>query len=56
LYVSADLLPADSAEKVRRLLRSYLDQRILFYTTRSDDQLRQINATTAKLQAELIGS
>jgi hypothetical protein len=55
-YVRADLLPADSAEKVRRLLRSYLDQRILFYTTRSDDQLRQINATTAKLQAELIGS
>ena len=52
-YVRADLLPADSAEKVRRLLRSYLDQRILFYTTRSDDQLRQINATTAKLQAAL---
>lgn len=52
-YVRADLLPADSAEKVRSLLRGYLDQRILFYTTHSDDQLRQINATTAKLQAQL---
>lgn len=52
-YVRADLLPADSAEKVRGLLRSYLDQRILFYTARSDDELRQINATTTKLQTEL---
>jgi len=52
-YVRADLLPTDIAEKVRSLLRSYLDQRILFYTTHSDDQLRQINSTTAKLQAEL---
>jgi hypothetical protein len=52
-YVRADLLPADSAEKVRGLLRNYLGQRILFYTTHSDDQLRQINAATAKLQAEL---
>jgi hypothetical protein len=52
-YVRADLLPADSAEKVRSLLRGYLDQRILFYTAHSSDQLRQINATTAKLQAQL---
>jgi len=51
-YVRADLLPNDAAEKVRGLLRSYLDQRILFYTS-SGDQLREVNATTAKLQAEL---
>jgi hypothetical protein len=51
-YVRADLLPTDAAEKVRGLLRSYLDQCILFYTYRSD-QLREVNATTAKLQAEL---
>ena len=31
-YVRADLLPAADAERVRVLLRSYLDQRILFYT------------------------
>jgi len=52
-YLRTELLPADTAEKVRGLLRSYLDQRILFYTTHGGDQLRQINATTAKLQAEL---
>jgi hypothetical protein len=52
-YVRADLLPADAAEKVRGLLRSYLEQRVLFYTYTSDDQLREVNATTAKLQAEL---
>jgi hypothetical protein len=51
-YVRTDLLPTDAAEKVRGLLRSYLDQRILFYTY-SGDQLREANATTAKLQAEL---
>jgi hypothetical protein len=51
-YVRADLLPTDAAEKVRGLLRSYLDQRILFYTS-SGDQLRDVNATTTKLQAEL---
>jgi hypothetical protein len=51
-YVRADLLPVDAAEKVRGLLRSYLDQRILFYTYRRD-QSRQVNETTVKLQAEL---
>jgi len=52
-YVRADLLPAADAEKVRALLKSYLDQRILFYETRNAQQIRQINARTAKLQAEL---
>lgn len=52
-YVRADLLPAADAEKVRALLRSYLDQRILFYETRNAQQIRQVNARTAKLQAEL---
>jgi hypothetical protein len=33
-YLRADLLPAADAAKVRTLLRSYLHQRILFYTTR----------------------
>ncbi len=51
-YVRVDLLPTDAAEKVRGLLRSYLDQRILFYTY-NGDQLREVNTTTAKLQAEL---
>ena len=52
-YLRTDLLPADSAQRVRTLLRSYLEQRILFYTTHGDDQLHKINTTTAKLQAAL---
>jgi hypothetical protein len=52
-YVRADLLPGAGAEKVRSLLRSYLDQRILFYKTRGGRELREINARTAQLQSDL---
>jgi hypothetical protein len=52
-YVRAGLLPAADARKVRELLSSYLDQRILFYTTRDARRLEQINASTAQLQADL---
>ena len=52
-YVRADLLPPANAMKVRALLRSYLDQRVLFYTTRDEQQLRQIDARTGQLQNEL---
>src|SRR5262245_45377682 len=52
-YVRADLLPAADAARVRTLLVSYLDQRILFYTTGDEGELRQINGQTAKLQAEM---
>jgi hypothetical protein len=52
-YVRADLLPAADAEKVRVLLRSYLDQRILLYRTHDEQQIRQITTRTAQLQAEL---
>jgi hypothetical protein len=52
-YVRADLLPAADAARVRALLVSYLDQRVLFYTTRDEQQLEQINANTARLQSEL---
>src|SRR5262245_4900678 len=52
-YVRADLLPAADAAKVRTLLKRYLDQRLLFYTSRDAQQLRQIDADTAKLQGEL---
>ena len=52
-YVRADLVPAADAAKVRALLLNYLDQRVLFYSTRDEQQLRQINAQTVKLQAEL---
>jgi hypothetical protein len=52
-FLRADLLPAADAAKVRTLLLSYVDQRILFYTTRDEHQLRRIDGQTAKLQAEL---
>jgi len=52
-YVRGDLLPADAAVKMRSLLRDYLDQRVRFYLARDKDEFRQIDATTARLQAEL---
>ena len=52
-YVRADLLPPDDAKKERELLRKYLDQRILFYTTRNADQLVQIDSQTAQLQGQM---
>ena len=52
-HARADLLPTADAARVRRLLRSYLDQRILFYKTREAGRLNQINASTAQLQNDL---
>jgi len=52
-YARADLLPAADAARVRGLLKNYLDQRILFYETRNQRQLSQIDASTAQLQSEL---
>src|SRR5512139_813222 len=52
-YVRADLLPAPDAAKVRALLVKYLDQRVLFYTTRDKQKLAQIKDSTAQLQTEL---
>ena len=51
--VRAGLLPPGDATKVRALLRKYLDERILFYMAREDQDLREINARTAQLQNEL---
>ena len=53
-YLRADLLSATDAAKVQSLLRDYLDQRILFYTARRNEQrLRELDAHTAQLQTEL---
>jgi hypothetical protein len=52
-YVRADLLPAADAARVRTLLNDYLDQRVLFYQTRDEVALRQINDATARLQTDL---
>jgi len=52
-YVRADLLPAADAGKVRSLLKNYLDLRIRTYRTRSREQLREMDAQTARLQSQL---
>jgi uncharacterized membrane protein len=52
-YVRAELLPAAAAARVRALLKSYLEQRIIFYTERDEEVLRRNAARTAELQREL---
>ena len=52
-YVRIDLLPARDAANVRELLKKYVDQRLLFYTTRNQQQLAKVNADTMELQNQL---
>ncbi len=52
-YLRADLLPAESSAKVHALLKKYVDQRVLFYTTRYPSRLAKVNADTADLQNQL---
>jgi hypothetical protein len=51
-YLRADLLPAADRDKVRGLLKQYVDLRIGFYTAEPGDVAR-LNAETARLQAGL---
>jgi hypothetical protein len=53
LYSRADLLPPADGAKVRTLLKRYLDQRLLFYTTRDSGRVESINAETVRLETEL---
>lgn len=52
-YVRADLLPEADAARLRELLREYLNQRMLFYTSRGVEQLRQIDIQTNQLQNQM---
>lgn len=52
-YLRADLLPAEDATRVRGLLRGYIDQRISYYRATDERRVQEINAATAKLQADL---
>lgn len=49
----AALMPASDAAKTQSLLRKYLDQRLLFYETRSEGERAAIRAETVSLQSEL---
>jgi hypothetical protein len=52
-YLRSNLLPAGESAKVRGLLRTYLDQRLLNYNSRNEVELKQIDAQTARLQNEM---
>jgi hypothetical protein len=52
-YARADLLPEADAARVRDLLRSYTDLRILFYVTRGERELQKIDADTSEMQHQL---
>ena len=52
-YLRADLLPAADAARVRNLLKKYVGERVLFYTTRNQQRLAKIDAGTAEIQKEL---
>ncbi|OLL28916.1 hypothetical protein BTH42_24550 [Burkholderia sp. SRS-W-2-2016] len=52
-YLRADLLPAAEAATLRAALTSYLDQRMLFYTTRDPVALERINTESARLQSRM---
>ena len=53
MYSRADLLAPADAAKVQTLLKRYLDQRMLFYATRSPGRASGITADTVRLQTEL---
>ena len=52
-FARAGLLPAADQARVRELLRTYLNQRVLFYTSRNAHQLQEISNSTARLQTDL---
>jgi hypothetical protein len=52
-HVWLDVLSAANATDLRAPLRDYLDQRILFYTRRDSELLRQARAKTFQLLSEL---
>jgi hypothetical protein len=55
-YLRAELLPAAQARAVQSLLRDYLDERILFFSTSGPAELVAVNAVTGRLQNQLWAS
>jgi hypothetical protein len=52
-YLRVDLLPEPEATKLRALLHTYLVQRISLYGAPDKEKVRQINAETARTEADL---
>jgi hypothetical protein len=51
-YLRADLLPAEDGTRLRALLRTYVDQRILFFLGK-EQQIKDTGPKAERLQAEL---
>jgi len=52
-YSRADLLVPGDAANIQKLLKRYVDQRVLFYSTGSAERASEIMADTGRLQVEL---
>jgi hypothetical protein len=52
-YVRVDLLPEADAKRVQGLLTQYLDQRLLFYTTRDESRVVSIENESSRLEGEM---
>ena len=52
-YLRADLLPPELTTRTQDLLKQYLDQRILFYTKHSREQVQETNQKTEAIQQTL---
>jgi hypothetical protein len=52
-YLRADLLPQADGDNIRRLLKTYLAERINFYETTGEDATAPLNARTTDLQSQL---
>jgi hypothetical protein len=52
-WVRADLLSPADATHVRKLLKEYLDQRLLYYQIRGGSELQRVDLRTGELQSEL---
>jgi hypothetical protein len=52
-YLRADLLPPKASLATKDLLKQYLDQRILFYSKRDQETIKDIRQKTDQLQNDL---
>jgi hypothetical protein len=52
-YARVDVLSPSEADRIRALLRDYVDQRIVYYTVLDQELLRQTGARTLQLQSSL---
>jgi hypothetical protein len=52
-YNRADLLPDGDGVRVREGLKNYLDQRVLFYESEDESQLRRVAVQTSQVETDL---